>query len=75
MTGLPRVFVETLGADMKVHIRWPDQRDDLATTVLHGPVYASDHLGYTDAIPADAVELGPLPEPRRPLLGRRTETR
>lgn len=73
----PRVYVEAVDTGWKVHIRWPTGRDEPATTVLHGPGYGSDHLGYTPTIPADAVELGPLPAPRRPLLGRSrtTETR
>lgn len=73
----PRVWLEDVdGGAVKVHIRWPGDPTIPATTVLHGPAYGADHLGYTTSIPAEAVELGPLPAPRRPLLrGRRTETR
>lgn len=56
----PRVFVEPHADGWKVHIRWPDQRDEPATTVLHGPGYGTDHLGFTPAIPGDAVELRPV---------------
>lgn len=65
MSGMPRVFVEQVDGATKVHIRWPDSLDtDPATTVLHGPGYARDHLGYTPEIPAVAVELDrPAREP------------
>lgn len=62
----PRVYIEDVGyGAVKVHIRWPDQVDAPATTVLHGPVYGSDHIGYTTAIPADAAEYEPVPAPRQ----------
>lgn len=76
MTGLPRVFVEAVDGAQKVHIRWPDRPNAPATTVVAGPAYAMEHLGHTDTIPADAVELGPLPAPATiGGCGRTTETR
>jgi hypothetical protein len=73
----PRIYLEHVdGGVVKVHIRWPDDPDAPATTVLHGPLYGSDHIGYTTAIPEQAVELAPIPAPIRPRLrGHRTETR
>lgn len=64
----PRVYLEDgAGGVVKVHIRWPDQHDAPATTVLHGPGYGRDHIGYTSAIPSAAVELAPIPAPRRSI--------
>ncbi|MDN5861252.1 MAG: hypothetical protein L0H84_21830 [Pseudonocardia sp.] len=74
MTG-PRVWIEDVdGGAVKVHIRWPGDLDTPATTVLHGPLYGCDHLGYTTAIPAAAVELGPVPVTRRSPMTRDAET-
>lgn len=56
----PRIHVAALDCGVKVFITWPDRLDAPATTVLHGPGYGLDHLGYTPDIPAQATEYRPV---------------